>query len=236
MLEDTFKLPRREPTWKGVYRNLRLAILSRNLQPGTRLIETELSQALGVSRTPLREALAKLKQDGLINSAGRAGYLVTDPRQDITDAYHVRAAIEGYAARLAAQNITNLEIQRLRENVAANMAIDLADTARRAELNLEFHEIVAHASRSPRMIQAFENQREFIFTDEDMQLHTLEACRQFVREHSLLVDALELRDGDKADQIVRAHLHRAADLLLDSDQPMLPKDKTAAKDKTVEAA
>ncbi|MEL3892048.1 GntR family transcriptional regulator [Ferrovibrio sp. MS7] len=235
MLEETFKLPRREPTWKGVYRNLRLAILNRSLPPETRLIEVDLSQAMGVSRTPLREALAKLAQDGLIRSAERGGYVVTDPRQDLADAYHLRAAIEGYAARLAAENITNAEIQRLRENVAANMAIDLSDTRRRAELNLEFHQIVAHASRAPRIIQAFDNQREFIFTDEDMQIHTLDACRQFVREHEILVDALELRDGDKADRIVRAHLHRAVGLLLDNGRDAMSASK-GKKSSDAEAA
>ena len=222
MLADTYKLPKREAIWKGVYRNLRLAILNREFAPGARLIEVELSQAMGVSRTPLREALAQLKSDGLISAADRSGYVVADPRQDLLESYHLRAAIEGYAARLAAERITNPEIQALRENVRVSMAVDLSDTRSRAALNLEFHQMVARASRAPRILQAFENLHEFIFTDEDMRLHSLEDCRQFLREHELVVSALELRDGDTADRIIRAHLHRAAALLREKGPALEP--------------
>lgn len=230
MLKD-FRLPKREPTWRGVYRNLRIAILNGAFPPGSRLLEVELSEAMGVSRTPLREALAQLKLDGLISNAERGGYFVTDPRDDLLDTYHVRSAIEGYAARLAAEAITNVEIQALRENVAANAAADLADTATRAELNLAFHTMIAKASRSPRIIQAFENLREFIFTDEDMRLHSPEDCLQFVREHELLVNALEMRDGDTADRIARAHLHRAVALLKNKggDKPVRGRKSTSGK-------
>jgi DNA-binding GntR family transcriptional regulator len=215
MLTDEYKLPRREATWRGVYRNLRIAILNGELTPNARLVEVDLARAMGVSRTPLREALAQLRRDGLISSAERGGYILTDPRQDILDSYHVRAAIEGYAARLAAENITNVEIQALRANVAENAVADLSDTVRRAKLNLAFHCMVAKAARSPRIQREFENLSEFIFTDEDMTLHSIEDARQFVHEHGLLINALELRDGDAADRIVRAHLHRAAALLRD---------------------
>lgn len=224
MLEE-FRVPRREPTWKGVYRNLRIAILNGTFPVGSRLLEVEISQAMGVSRTPLREALAQLRLDGLISSAERGGYFVSDPRDGLLDSYHVRTAIEGYAARLAADAISNVEIQALRKNVAASASTDIADTETRAKLNLEFHTMIANASRSPRIIQAFGNLREFIFTDEDMQLHSPEDCRQFVREHELLVNALELRDGDAADRVLRAHLHRAAALL---------KDRSPRQDSTSE--
>lgn len=221
MLADEYKLPRREATWRGVYRNLRIAILNGEFTQNERLVEVDLARAMGVSRTPLREALAQLKRDGLIASAERGGYILTDPREDIIDSYHVRAAIEGYAARLAAENITNVEIQALRANVAENAAADLSDTVLRAKLNLSFHRMVAVASRSPRIEREFENLSEFVFTDEDMTLHSIEDARQFVREHELLVNALELRDGDAADRIVRAHLHRAVALLRDKGQKLI---------------
>lgn len=223
MLADAYKLPRREATWRGVYRNLRVAILNGDLTPNGRLVEVDLARAMGVSRTPLREALAQLKRDGLVASAERGGYVLTDPRQDILDSYHVRAAIEGYAARLAAQNITNVEIQALRTNVAESAAADLSDTVLRAKLNLAFHAMVAKASRSARILREFENLSEFIFTDEDMTLHSIEDARQFVREHELLVNALELRDGDAADRIIRAHLHRAVALLQEKSGALFAK-------------
>lgn len=235
-LAEKYRLPRREAAWRAVYRNLRIAILNGDFAPEARLLEVELSQALGVSRTPLREALAQLRQDGLISSAERGGYIVTNPRNDLLDSYHVRAAIEGYAARLAAEKITNAEIQWLRANVAENAQADISDTLKRAELNLAFHNAIAVASRSPRIIQAFENLREFIFTDEDMQLHSADDARQFVREHELLVEALELRDGDRADRIIRAHLHRAVLLLRDKGSEHAANLAGRKSANTIEAA
>ncbi len=223
---DEFRVPRREPTWKGVYRNLRIAILNGTFPVGARLLEVEMSQAMGVSRTPFREALAQLRLDGLISNAERGGYFISDPRDGLLDSYHLRAAIEGYAARLAADAISNVEIQALRKNVAASLVTDIADTVTRAKLNLDFHTMIANASRSPRIIQAFDNLREFIFTDEDMQLHSPDDCRQFVREHELLVNALELRDGDAADRVLRAHLHRAAALLKDKGLSRNPASRS----------
>ena len=126
--DNTYRLASREPTWKGVYRNLRRAILTLAIAPDTRLIEVKLAEALGVSRTPLREALARLEMDGLIGAAKAGGYIVTDPRAALADAYHLRAALEGYGVRLAAENISTEEIARLRENVEANRRIELADT------------------------------------------------------------------------------------------------------------
>ena len=212
---NTYRLASREPTWKGVYRNLRLAILNLEIAPDTRLNEVKLAAALGVSRTPLREALSRLEMDGLIGAAKGGGYTVTDPRENLADAYHLRAALEGYSVRLAAENIGAEQIAHLRENVEANRRIELADTRGRAALNAEFHQILITASRSPRLLQTYNNLREWIMTDEDMSLHSDESCRQFVHEHDLIVSALEMRDGDMADRVMRLHLRRARDLLLE---------------------
>jgi len=212
---NTYRLAGREPTWKGVYRNLRLAILNLEIAPDTRLNEVKLAEALGVSRTPLREALSRLEMDGLIGAAKGGGYIVTDPRENLADAYHLRAALEGYGVRLAAENISAEQIAHLRRNVEANRRIELADTKGRAALNAEFHQILITASHSPRLMQTYNNLREWIMTDEDMSLHSDESCRQFVHEHDLIVSALEMRDGDMADRVMRLHLRRAKDLLLE---------------------
>ncbi len=213
--QSTYRLASREPTWKGVYRNLRLAILNLAIAPDTRLNEVKLAEALGVSRTPLREALARLEMDGLIGAAKGGGYIVTDPREDLADAYHLRSALEGYGVRLAAASISAEQIARLRENVEANRRIELADTKGRAALNAEFHQMLITASGSPRLIQTYNNLRDWIMTDTDMSLHTDESCRQSVHEHEMIVSALEMRDGDIADRLMRTHVRRARDLLLE---------------------
>jgi DNA-binding GntR family transcriptional regulator len=211
------RLKRREPAWKEVYRNLRLAILNGQLAPQARLLELELASALGVSRTPVREALARLETDGLVTATNRS-FMVTDLRGDLADAYHLRAALEGYAVRLAAERATPEEITSLRDNVAQSYTVDLADTATRARLNEEFHQMLASASRSPRIIRAFNNHRDLVMTDEDMTLHTPEALRRFLREHDLMVSAIEMRDPDTAERLMRAHLRHALTLLSEGPQ------------------
>lgn len=221
MAEKTLQIraasSRPEATWKGVYRSLRLAILNRELQPSLRLIETDLADALGVSRTPLREALARLEVDGLVTATRSGGYVVADLREDLVDSYHLRAAIEGYAVRLAAERITNEQLEALRRSVAASEHVPLADRQTRAQLNLEFHQLLAEASGSPKIVHAFNNIRDLILTDEDMTLHSEDVYRRFVREHGLIALALEMRDGDLADRIMRQHLNSAVDLLLRDD-------------------
>ncbi|HVL56811.1 MAG TPA: GntR family transcriptional regulator [Burkholderiaceae bacterium] len=217
-LESSYRVPERQPAWRSVYRNLRLAILNRAIAPDTRIVEVALAETLGVSRTPLREALARLEADGLIAALKGGGYVITDPRENLADAYHLRAAIEGYAVRLAAEHVTEDQLQRLRENADANRRIDLADTAGRAALNAEFHRLLIEASRSPRLAQAHNNLREWVMTDEDMRLHSEEDCRAFVREHDLLIAALEMRDGDLAERLMRNHIRRAMALLLDRSE------------------
>lgn len=213
-ITDALGNGRPEPAWRNAYRQLRMAIINRELAPRLRLIETDLAQTLGISRTPLREALARLEVDGLVTTAKSGGYAVSDMREDLFDAYDLRAAIEGYGARLAAERVTDGEIMRLRENVTISQRVALSDRNQRARLNIEFHEIVVSATRSPKIIHAFTNIRDLILTDEDMTLHSEEAHQRFIREHDLITSAIEMRDGDIADRLMRKHLLSARELLL----------------------
>jgi len=226
-LADLAPPSRAEPIWKGAYRSLRMAILNRDLLPRTRLIETDLAQSLGISRTPLREALARLELDGLVAGAKTVGYVVSDLREDLPDAYDLRAAIEGYAARLAAERMTKDERLLLQKNVEKSRKITLDDRKTRALLNLEFHQYIALASRSPKIIHAFNNIRDLILTDEDMVLHTDEAHQSFIRDHGLILSAIEIQDGDIADRVMRKHLLSARDLLM--EKPRIQQTNHAAR-------
>lgn len=210
---------RPEPAWRNAYRRLRMAIINRELAPRIRLIETDLAQTLGISRTPLREALARLEVDGLVTTAKSGGYAVSDMREDLFDAYDLRAAIEGYGARLAAERMTDKEVARLRENVKISQSVALSDRSKRAQMNIEFHEIIVAATRSPKIIHAFNNIRDLILTDEDMTLHSEEAQRRFIREHDFIASAIEMRDGDVADRLMRKHLLSARELLMQRHTP-----------------
>lgn len=205
---------RSEPTWKGAYRRLRQSILSRELAPSTRLIELDLAAGLGISRTPLREALTRLELDGLIQPNGSGGYFVADMSRDLVDAYHLRAAIECSVARLAAERITPREIAALRDNIEASRKLHLSDNKTRAVANAEFHRGLAEAAKSPKLLHAFSNLADLLLTDEDLSRHSLEARDQFLRDHDLILGVVEVGDADSAERLMRRHLFAARDVLV----------------------
>ena len=205
---------RSEPAWKGAYRQLRQSILSRELAPSTRLIELDLAAGLGISRTPLREALTRLELDGLIQPNGAGGYFVADMSRDLVDSYHLRAAIECSTARLAAERITRLEIASLRGNVEASQKLHLSDHKARAAANADFHRGLAEAAKSPKLLHAFSNLADLLLTDEDLSRHSLDARDQFLRDHALIVGVVEIGDADSAERLMRRHLFSARDLLI----------------------
>ena len=144
------------------YRLIRQAILQRRFGPGQRLIETELAVMLGVSRTPVREALSKLEVDGLVDLQPTGGVIVRDIEKELAEIYELRQRIEGYAANLAAQRITREELARLDEVCArALAAVDTGELEGRVELNNAFHRLLTEASRSPRLIRLTNSYREY---------------------------------------------------------------------------
>ena len=205
---------RSEPVWKGAYRRLRQSILSRELAPSTRLIELDLAAGLGISRTPLREALTRLELDGLIQPNGAGGYFVADMSRDLVDSYHLRAAIECSIARLAAERITRVEVAILRDNVEASQKLHLSDHKARADANADFHRGLAEAAKSPKLLHAFSNLADLLLTDEDLSRHSLEARDQFLRDHALILGVVEIGDADSAERLMRRHLFAARDVLI----------------------
>jgi len=149
--------PRTEPTWKAGYRRQHLAT------------------ALGVSRTLLREVLARREVDEMVRVFGNGGYVVSDLRQELADAYDRRAALEGKAARLAAQRADGMQLRVLRSNVEASECVPYVDREARAHLNLEFHQLLANASQSPKIVHGFNNVHDLILTDGDVSLHLMRA-------------------------------------------------------------
>ena len=132
-----------------VFQTLRQAILRGTLQPGERLMEIHLAQKLGVSRTPVREAIRMLQLDGLVTMVPRRGAVVAEITiSDLEDVLEVRAALEELAARKACQNMTPERLTRLRET-AGRFAECLKkdDLMASAQADVEFHEIICEATQ-----------------------------------------------------------------------------------------
>jgi DNA-binding GntR family transcriptional regulator len=197
-----------------VYRRLRHAILSGKIEPRTRLVETEVAKALDTSRTPVREAISRLTSDQLVVPLPITGVTVVDTSAELADIYSVRAVLEGCAARFAAERATEEEIVRLEKLVAETLNARHGDPAERVRINSEFHIAITEASRSPRLISLIVGFRDFFLSERTLERYTETASRKACEQHAEIVEAIRMRNGNRAERLVRQHLEKHRKIML----------------------
>jgi DNA-binding GntR family transcriptional regulator len=201
-------------TADAAYQALRQAILQGDLAPGERLRSDALANDLKVSRTPVREALRKLEAEGLVERSG-SGLIVREfSEKDLTEIFYVREALEGMAARLAAENATPGEIAEIRELLDDMEAVrERGDVAALRPLTAEFHRSIGRASHNGRLLQSLESLLEHV---RQMQTSTLLQVEgrpaEALKEHRDLLKAIEARDAERAEKLARAHRHKTLEL------------------------
>ena len=197
---------------------LREAIMNGSLQPRERLMEIQLAEELGVSRTPIREALRKLELEGFIVMVPRKGAFVADISfKDITEVFEIRAALESLAAGLAAERITDEEIEALERNLVAKAeAIAANDLQKLVEVDTNFHETIYQASRNQRLRSIISNLREQIQRFRTQSLSFPGRMKYSLAEHRAIVEAIEARDTHLARQLAQEHIENAENSILES--------------------
>ena len=197
----------------AVYEVLRRSILDGELAPGHRLRSDVLANELKVSRTPVREALRKLETEGLVD-ASRSGLVVRQSsEEDLVEIFYLREALEGMAARLAAENATRAEIDELHalfedmEAVAAR-----GDIALVRKLTGEFHLLVCRASHNKRLIQSLQGLLDHVRQAQSSTLYMPGRPADALKEHRALLRAIEKRDPDLAETLARQHRRKTLDL------------------------
>ena len=193
---------------------LRQLIIDGSLTESGRLLETQLAERLGVSRTPVREALARLASEGLVAPLAAGGYEVVDPMREFDDIFFIREVNEGLAARLAALRGTAEEIAEIVRLGEQSARVDLSDVESRARINTAFHTAIARASHAPRLIRLVEGYRELFLSPRVLHGYSVRASRAAIGEHRRIARAISERDGVGAEQLVREHLRRAYQQLL----------------------
>src|SRR5205823_359800 len=186
-------------TADAVYEALRQSILNGELAPGQRLRSDALANDLSVSRTPVREALRKLEAEGLVQPL-RSGLVVRQlTEEDLTEVFYLREALEGMAARLAAENATRAEVDELEALVEdMDAAAGRRDVAALRGLTGEFHALVCRASRNKRLIQALTTLLDHVRQVQSSTLFIAGRAADAVEEHRSLVRAIARRDPDRA--------------------------------------
>lgn len=199
-----------------VYSRLEEEILTGELTPGTSLGEIALSERLGVSRTPIRGALHRLSEEGLVEIIPNKGATVVGINiDDLIDIYRLRERLEGLASALATERITDEEINELSETVdLAEFYIKRQDTEHIKELDTAFHSIIYKASGSRFLSRTLSELHKKIKSYRKRSLAVPGRLEKSEKEHREILDAIKAKDAELADRLTSLHVRRALDNML----------------------
>lgn len=198
---------------KDAYDLILKAIDEGTYRPGSRLVESELAERFGVSRTPIREALQRLETQGLLTRDGRSLIVASLDHDQMAQLYIVRAELEGLAARLAAQHAAAEEIKVLQEMVAADQAL-LDDPSALSRANRRFHKQIHLASHNKYLVQQLDLVHRSMALMATTSLAAEGRGPVALEEHASIVTAIAERDGERAARMLKDHLSTAFEVRL----------------------
>jgi DNA-binding GntR family transcriptional regulator len=196
---------------------IRQAIIDGRLPPGRRLKEEELARELGISRTPVREALVVLHAEGLVDAAPNRGAAVRSHSvEDLDDLYQLRALLEGYSTRRAATRLSEEAIRELRESCERfdDLLETAADMSELVKENLVFHQTILDSAGSARLAAMVRQVIELPLVYRSYIWYSPEQQRISAHYHWQITRALEARDAERAELVMKEHVFEARDLLL----------------------
>ena len=218
-MEANFNVSMNEylPLRDVVFNTLRQAIRRGELKPGERLMEIQLANKLGVSRTPVREAIRKLELEGLVLMIPRKGAEVADiSEKSLKDVLEVREALEELAARLACDKITKEGINRLKEAAQDfRSALKSNDITQMAEADVRFHDVICNATENQKLGQLLNNLREQMYRYRIEYLKDQQVYEKLLSEHEEIIRHIEKGEKDEAARVVSRHIENQAQAVTD---------------------
>lgn len=201
---------------ESVYLQLEDEIISGKLKKGETLTEIALSERLGVSRTPLRGALHRLAEEGLVETvANRGAAVVGVSREDLVNIYEIRMRLEGLAAREAAESIDDEGLSRLLDACElAEFYLSKNDAEHLKEIDTEFHQIIYSASGKRHLTRILTELHRNIRRYRKLSISVPSRIEQSVREHREIYSAIRARDGALAERLTEMHVRAALDNLI----------------------
>lgn len=195
-----------------VFNTLREAILRGDLKPGERLMEMQLASKLGVSRTPIREAIRMLEQEGLAVTIPRRGAEVARMTlKDMEDSLEIRDALDEFAVKIACDRITPEQLEKLREiKKEFEHCTKTGDVKRIAQADIAFHDVIYDAANNPKLVSILESLREQVYRYRVEYLKNSENYPILIEEHKTILEGLEARDRKKATQAMHEHVANQA--------------------------
>lgn len=191
-----------------VFKKLRQGILTGELKPGERLMEIHLAERLGVSRTPIREAIRKLELEGLVKMIPRRGAEVACiTRKHLKDVLEVRRALDELSVGLACDRITEEGKDRLKAAcLEFEEAVKSKDIRKIAEIDVKVHDIIVEAANNERLMQLMNNLAEQMYRYRFEYIKDVSGHERLVKEHELIYDSIIHGDKEMAMATVRTHV------------------------------
>lgn len=207
----------RMPLWERIYRRLRGAIQRGEFSPGTRLVEQRLAEDLGVSRTPVREALYRLEREGLVTKIPHRGIIVRDhDPEELMEVLELRGLLEGYAASLAAKRADQELFDELEGILrASEEAIQRGDIDRVIELNTDFHETLYRRCGNRRLFELIKDLRDQFYRFRVCILKLPGMPERSIRDHHEMIELMRRGESEAVEEFVREHISKGKERLLE---------------------
>jgi len=213
------------PVRERAYEFLKTAILSGRFNPGERLAEEHLAKELGISRTPIREALHKLETEGLIKPLPTRGFVASqDSREDVQELFEIRAVLEGYALRVICDRVSDSVLDQIEETVGkAEVALDCQSMDEVFHWNTRFHDVLHELiTDKHRLYQQIVTMRQYVLRYRKNTLQYPDGGKRTVDGHRKILLALRLRDPDLCERVMREHIQQSK---TDALQVLFTEDK-----------
>ncbi|MBW1901184.1 MAG: GntR family transcriptional regulator [Deltaproteobacteria bacterium] len=203
-------LSERKSTGQHVFEHIKQSIVRGDISPGNRLVEVRLADALGVSRTPVREAIHKLEREGLLMKQPKGGFVVLGlSREEIEETFGIRSILEGYAAKMAAIRHKKKELIPLEKKIdeyREHMNRGQLDVLRK--INTEFHDLLYALSGSPKLVKMINGLGDQIHRFRKIILNKETLARASHEDHRMMLKHIGKRDAEKVERLVREHILR----------------------------
>ena len=213
---EPIKIDNYQPLRETVCEALRSAIRNGILEPGERLMEVQLAEELGISRTPVREAIRKLEQEGYVIMMPRRGtYVSSVSVNDIKEIFEIRSALESLSTGLAARRIEPDELEKLRALLTEIEGhIERKDIDKIVETDIEFHGLLYQVSRNERLVTIISNLKEQLARFRTLSMSYPGRLQETLEEHRAMVEAIAANDVEAARDAAERHMERAEETLL----------------------
>ena len=214
-----YDIQNHKPLRDIVYQELKTQIMTGSIKPGTRIMEVEIAEEMGVSRTPIREAIRKLEKEGFVTIEPRKGVYAADLSvYDMVEALEVRQTLEGLAAGLAAERITDEQREALIECTENfNKAVAEENSQDMIHFDTKLHHLIVEASDNKVLVDMVSRLQELVLRFRYLYFSDFKRSSAMPEEHKQIVDAVCSGDAEKAREAADIHIDRLKELILNEN-------------------